>query len=49
MLKETDSIKIFELINKDEDNLFNFADYMYMRRVNIGWGDCAGGTIMSRI
>lgn len=49
MLKETDSVKIFELINKDEDNLFNFADYMYMRRVNIGWGDCAGGTIMSRI
>lgn len=48
-LKESDATKIFELINKDEDNLFNFADYMYLRRVNIGWGDCAGGTIMSRI
>lgn len=49
MLKESDAVKVFELINKDDDNLFNFADYMYLRRVNIGWGDCAGGTIMSRI
>lgn len=48
-LKPEDTAMVWELINKDDENQVNFADYLYMRRVNIGWGDCAGGTIMSRI
>jgi len=48
-IKEEDVEKVLQLTNKDEENLITFADYMYFRRVNIGWGDCAGGTIMSRI
>jgi len=48
-IKPEDTEKVWELINKDEEGSATFADYLYMRRVNIGWGDCAGGTIMSRI
>lgn len=48
-LKPDNTTILFELLNKEETNFFTFADYMYLRRVNIGWGDCAGGTIMSQI
>lgn len=48
-LKADNATILFEILNKDDTHMFTFADYMFMRRVNIGWGDCAGGTIMSQI
>lgn len=49
MLTADNTTAVMELLNKDEENLVTFADYLYLRRVNLGWGDCAGGTIMSQI
>lgn len=48
-LTADDVAKVLELTNHDDDNLVTFSDYLYFRRVNIGWGDCAGGVNMSRI
>jgi hypothetical protein len=42
-VKDVNVEKLMELLYKDEEHLINFADYMYLRRVNLAWGDCAGG------
>lgn len=43
-ISDEDAVKVFEMTNKDEEHLVTFADYLYFRRVNIAWGDCAAGT-----
>jgi hypothetical protein len=36
-LTADNTTKIFEIINKDEENLITFADYLFLRRANLGW------------
>lgn len=39
-----------EAIDRDEENSgANFADYIFLRRVKLGWEQCAGGTELSKI
>lgn len=42
---------LLELLDRTDEpgSQFSFGDYVFMRRVNLGWNDCAGGVHMSRI
>jgi len=42
----TDNVtSVMELLDRTDEpgNQFSFGDYVFMRRVNLGWNDCAGG------
>lgn len=42
--------QVMESIDRDdEDDSINFADYIFLRRVKLGWEHCAGGTDLSKI
>ena len=50
-LKKENVTSVMEIVDTWEggDHEFNFAEYVFMRRVNLGWGHCAGGVVMSKI
>jgi hypothetical protein len=35
-------------VDKFGVNKTNFADYMFLRRVNVGWEKCGGGSDLSK-
>lgn len=49
-LTAENATQIMEAIDRDEENSgANFADYIFLRRVKLGWEQCAGGTELSKI
>jgi len=47
-LKKENTTQLFEILDKKGLNETNFADYMFLRRVNIGWDKCAGGSDLAK-
>lgn len=47
-LKKENTTQLFEILDKKGLNQTNFADYMFLRRVNIGWDKCAAGSNLAK-
>ena len=41
--KEEDNDIIMESVDREEDGFINFADYLFLRRVKLGWEKCGNG------
>lgn len=38
---------MIENIDKGDEEQLNFADYLFIRRVKVGWDRCAAGGVLS--
>lgn len=47
-LTKDNATQVLEILDKKGINETNFADYIFLRRVNLAWAKCGGGTSLSK-